>query len=258
MNKLIVAPQIVIYKNIFKNSKDLIELLNTEYESVMSPWDNWYTNGSRRGILYKNIEVLEVDSNNIKKEKQYLKEFYDILEFIKKDYFSEFNKGNGIWPEFIFDWDKLLSNDIDYYMDFFKYDIDKIDLSGKKLLMEYHVDEDEYLEEGKNESIKNVATINIYLNNEYSGGEICAYDSYTQKSYKYKANPGDAVIMPSCAPFYHAVKNFSGSDRYFMRSFFKYTSTTKNTKTEIEKQKDEYLKKHLQMISVDTNEIEVL
>lgn len=255
--KVVVAPQIVIYKNIFKHSAELINLLNSDRDSIISPWSSWYENGYRCGTLFKDMDILESDPESIKEEKRYLKEFYDILEFIKKDYLLEFNKDNGIWPDFISDWDQLLNNNIDYYIDFFRYDINKIDLSENKLLMEYHVDEDEYLAEGELKSLKNVATINIYLNNEYHGGEICAYDSFTNKSYSYKANPGDAVIMPSCSPFYHAVKNFSGSDRYFMRSFFKYISTSTSTKSEIEKQKYEYLKNNLQMRKVDIDEIEV-
>lgn len=256
--KVVVAPQIVIYKNIFKHSKELIDILNDERKSIISQWSTWYESGYRCGTLFKGIEFLESDNDFVKKEKKYLKEFYEILEFIKKDYLSEFNQKNGIWPDFISDWNQLVNNDIDYYMDFFRYDINKIGVSENKLLMEYHVDEDEFLEEGQLKSIKNVATINVYLNNEYEGGEICAYDSFTNKSYSYKANPGDAVIMPSCSPFYHAVKRFTGGDRYFMRSFFKYYTDAKTTKSELEKQKDEYLKNNLQMRKVDIEEIRVM
>jgi len=35
----------------------------------------------------------------------------------------------------------------------------------------------------------------------------------------YKPQIGDAVIMPSTEPFYHGVRPYSKTDRYFMRAF---------------------------------------
>ena len=105
-----------------------------------------------------------------------------------------------------------------YWIDFFRYDVNKqgrVNKSG--LFMEYHVDEMPI--PGESKFKRHVATVNFYLNNEYDGGEICVYDSISNNTYMYKPMSGDAVIMPSTEPFYHGVKPFSKSDRYFLRAF---------------------------------------
>jgi hypothetical protein len=81
------------------------------------------------------------------------------------------------------------------------------------------------------------------------------YDSVSNKSYMYKPKPGDAVIMPSTSPFYHAVKNFYNSDRYFMRSFFSYQVNGIDLNyDQVEKEKDDYAKNNLQQINIFTTE----
>lgn len=223
--KIIVAPQIVIYKNIFKHSKELINLLEDDNEdSLFCSWSNWYEQGYRKNVEYdlQNVIKLE-DSVYSKKEKFYLSELCSVFNFVKKDYFDQFEKNKGIWPNFIKDWDEVKKEKQVHFFEYFKYDILKeINNQPVDYAMDYHVDE--YLTELDIQMIRHVATANLYLNNEYSGGEICAYDSVSDKSYKYKPQPGDIVIMPSTKPFYHAVKFFSGYDRYFLRSFFDYRS----------------------------------
>lgn len=251
--KVIVAPQIVIYKNIFKNSSDLINILQKECkESLISPWEKWYDNGYRKELIfYKNNFIKEFDSKNIKIEKKIAKEFCDILEFIRKDYFKDFGKNNAIWPKFIKNWNALLEEPVGYSISFFRYDIlmAKMRNNQNNLFMDYHIDEFPILNSVK--SIKYVATINVYLNDDYEGGELCMYDSISNKSYMYKPKPGDAIIMPSTSPFYHAVKNFYKKDRYFMRSFFSYHVNGIDLDYDaVEKEKDEYAKNNLQQINI--------
>lgn len=257
--KIIVAPQISIYKNIFKDSMSLVNLLQKDYEnSLLSPWEKWYTNGFRKGaIYYLDNEENKNDTKIIKEEKKYLKEFSNILNFIKKDYFLDFEKEKGTWPNFIKNWDEVKKIPDHYYIDFFRYDISMAEMpQDRDVYMEYHVDEFPILNEYK--ILRNLVTINIYLNDDYDGGEICAYDSISQNSYKYKPKPGDAVVMPSTSPFYHAVKKFYNADRYFMRGFFKYEADGENLQyNEEEKNKDIYIKNHLQTIKINTKEIEV-
>lgn len=258
--KLIVAPQITIYKNIFKYNKELINILSKNNEkTILGPWKEWYTNGYRKGIeFYLNSTINEDDIQDIKKEKEYLKNLCDILNFIKKDYFNDFENKKGIWPSFIKNWSKVKAIPDNYYIDFFKYDINKIIMPKyKDMYMQYHVDEFPILNDIN--MLKNIVTINFYLNDDYDGGEICMYDSTSNTSYKYKPRPGDAVVMPSSSPFYHGVKNFYNSDRYFVRGFFTYeTEEGIFSYDKQEKEKDMYVKNHLQTIKVNVKEIEIL
>ena len=190
------------------------------------------------------------------------------MNFIREDYLNEFE--NGIWPSFIKDWKLLKDTNKKYWIDVFRYDVDlqgEVNPSG--LMMEYHVDE--LPVPGEIKSKRHVATVNFYLNNEYGGGEICVYDSTSNNTYMYKPMPGDAVIMPSTEPFYHGVKPFNKSDRYFLRAFI-----DSEVKNEIEWEKkynialgedilnnvnteESYVKNDLQTIrlSIPSNLIEV-
>jgi hypothetical protein len=228
VKKIIVAPQIVIYKNIFQYSKEIIKLLDKDSKnSLFTKSRDWHGQGFRKDVIYNKQNIVNnKDSKNIKIEKKYLKEISDIADFINKDYFKDFEKEKGIWPNFIEDWDKLKTPESHYDIDYFHYvlSLEKSikTYQGKEqyLMMGYHVDEFSLKNEEKKE--RHVVTINYYLNDKYSGGEICTYDSISKKIYKYKPVAGDVVVMPSTAPFYHAVLSYDKTDRYFLRTFINY------------------------------------
>lgn len=260
MNKLIVAPQIVVYKNIFKHNERLIKYLNN------IKWENWFNHGERSKSFYSK-------SNTYKDEEEVflMENISSLFEYIKKDYMNDFKKEKGIWPEWIKDWDALEKDNDIYIIDYFKYDGEKVlenmDIKPNGNMMGYHVDE--FPIPGIIKPEKNVVTINFYLNDDYEGGEICAYDSVSNKSYKYKPKAGDAVVMPSTIPFYHAVKTFTGNERLFFRIFIDYKfDLNKDMKYSNDddvirnhtgtNQEEEYRKNSLQFIDIDIEEIEVL
>lgn len=220
IKKITVAPQIVIYKNIFKHSKEIINLLqDSRSPSFFNSWREWYGQGFRRDADFALLNTIQPgDDLNLILEKQYIIEINECMKFIRKDYFKDFNENNGIWPSFIKNWNLLRNVNKNYWIDFFRYDVLKqgrINKSG--LYMEYHVDE--LPVPGETKINRHVATVNFYLNDDYDGGEICVYDSISNNTYMYKPSPGDAVIMPSTEPFYHGVRPFSKADRYFLRAF---------------------------------------
>jgi hypothetical protein len=265
IEKIIIAPQIVVYKNIFKYSQELIDLLEEDnVDSILDPWRDWYEQGQRRGMLFDSGLSLDSGTDIAIKEKKYLKEIYDITEFINKDYFKEF-KESGTWPDFILNWDKLNSIEKSIHVDYFKYEYEKekkFNGPPDKLMMAYHIDELPIPNEIKFR--RHVATINFYLNNSYDGGEICVYDDISKKSYKYKPMPGDAVIMPSTEPFYHGVKQYFNANRYFARTFLDYVSDKNivwESKYTVESDgimtESEYVDKDMQLIRISTDEIAV-
>jgi hypothetical protein len=272
IEKIIIAPQIVVYKNIFKHSKEIIDLLQESRDtSFFNNWRDWYKQGFRRDAdpdLLKTINTS--DNQNLILEKQYIEEINDCMKFIRKDYLNEFEKENGIWPSFIKSWENLKEEDRNYWIDFFRYD-HKVQstIKASGLTMDYHVDEIPV--PGEKKLYRHVATVNFYLNNEYDGGQICVYDSISNNTYMYKPMPGDAVIMPSTEPFYHGVKPFAKSDRYFLRAFIDaevHNEVEWISKYEVIAGKDslsnvtteeDYVKKDLQIIQIksDSNLIEV-
>ena len=72
IEKLVVAPQIVIYKNIFKYSKELIDLLeNDNMDSLFSPWREWYEQGYRKNVEYINDNTTNLRSSRARTSNQY-------------------------------------------------------------------------------------------------------------------------------------------------------------------------------------------
>lgn len=256
IKKIKIMPQVIVYKKIFEKSEDVLNLINKKNNNtvLLSEWKQWYEQGLRRGCWID--EDILLNMNNLD-EKNILLEFYNILKYIRKDYFNEFTKDNAIWPSFIKQWNMLKKDPEGYFIDFFKYNIPEDTFeNNNKIMMKYHVDELPILKEIKKS--RNVVTINVYLNNDYNGGEICVYDSNLNKSYMYKPKAGDAVVMPSFSPFYHAVKTFNGANRYFMRAFFKYECEGDDLQYDkIEEVEDEYVKKNLQLIEISVLETEI-
>lgn len=259
MYKKIIAPQIVVYKNALSSWKEILNSISDKSSNILtSDWEAWYENGYRSNLIY--------DKNNTSLSSTLSTEIVNAYDELIADYFNDFGGSNGIWPEFIKDWDFVKGKRHHYNIDFFRYDQKKSSsiINQNGLLMDYHVDE--FLIDGLNKKEKNIVTVNFYLNDEYFGGEICAYDSLSQKNYVYKPKPGDAVVMPSTSPFYHGVKPFYGSDRYFCRLFVTYTDNSQphnsldqeavmNHLQTIEE--ENYRKKHLQTIVVNAEEIVV-
>jgi hypothetical protein len=262
IKKIVIAPQIVVYKNIFKNSQNIIDLVENDHpDSLFTDWRDWYEQGTRKDVLFNKFNnIKEEDSERVKIEKQYLKEVCDIADFINKDYFGEFKGDRGIWPEFIKDWEVIKDTEDSYYIDYFKYSLAKnlenTSNLNRNLMMHYHVDE--FPIPGQFKKRRHVITINYYLNDEYTGGEICAYDSISNKSYQYKPKPGDVVVMPSTAPFYHGVKNFDKNDRYFLRTFIDYpvneTSEDQYNWDELKIKEEEFIKNNMQHTKVSVVE----
>lgn len=247
--KLVIAPQIVVYKNLFKNSSGLIDELELDkYNSVFSKWNSWYDQGLRKNCSFST----NTEKDNL--ETLYLKEIVDCIDYIKQDYFSEFGKDGGIWPDFIKDWDLVTRKNTISYLDYFKYDSRSYNDDETTYKMEYHVDD--FLLESNASGMRHIVTINFYLNDNYDGGEICAYDSASGKSYKYKPKAGDAVVMPSTQPFYHAVKNFN-ADRYFLRSFVDYHVSGDIDWDKMMKAQEEYVLNDMQIVKIKSEESEV-
>ena len=272
VKKIVVAPQIVIYRNIFKHSKEIIELLKENRDpSFFNNWRDWYGQGFRRDSDFTLLEKIDPGTDDLlNTEKDYILEVNRCMQFIREDYLNQFNDKNGIWPSFIKSWEELKDINKKYWIDFFRYDVKaqgKVNPSG--LIMEYHVDE--LPVPGETKINRHVATVNFYLNDDYEGGEICVYDSVSNNTYMYKPKPGDAVIMPSTEPFYHGVRPFSKSDRYFLRAFIDSevsgeTEWKKRYEIEIGKEalsdvttEESYVQKDLQTIklSIPSNLIEI-
>lgn len=227
IEKRVVAPQIVIYKNLLNNPKEIIDAIenNLQGESIWSKSKPWYSQGETFNQLFyrKDLKINDYDSNKIKKEKRIVSDIVALYDFIQKDYLLEYAKEKGNWPGYVKQWDKAFKELDPVHISIYKYsDAHFKQMEKNGLMLEYHVDE--MPENSHQRIVHHLVTITFYLNDNYEGGELCFYDESNNKAYKYKPKSGDVTVFPSAAPFYHGVEHFSGADRYFMRIFIPYSS----------------------------------
>ena len=256
MEKMVIAPQIVVYKNMLKDVAAIIDMIDSGNEIK---WEKWYENGFRSSADF---------NKSSGEESSPLRDICEAFDYVSKDYMQDYKADKGVWPSFIKNWSSYALNKDIYQIDFFKYS--HLAFKNMKwdsdLLMGYHVDEFEV--DGVFKRQKNIVTINFYLNDDYEGGEICAYNKDLDISYRYKPVAGDAVVMPSASPFFHAVKPFYTKDRYFLRLFITYDqgdnlvysnygeSYSQEHHVGHEGEKD-FIDKDFQFLKVNVKEIEV-
>lgn len=99
-----------------------------------------------------------------------------------------------------------------------KYFPKKVKYTG--LILPFHTDYQQ--ERSKMPGIKHGVTANLYINDNYEGGEVMFKIEPSEEIIHYKAKAGDMVIFPSGAPYYHGVKNVIEGDKYIVRSFWHY------------------------------------
>jgi hypothetical protein len=97
-----------------------------------------------------------------------------------------------------------------------KYHVKKVKFHS--LILPFHTDYQQ--ERSKMPGIKHGLTANLYINDDYEGGEVLFNIDGSEEIVKYKPKMGDMVIFPSGLPFYHGVRNVLDGEKYLIRSFW--------------------------------------
>jgi hypothetical protein len=251
VEKIIISPQIVIYKKIFKYNEDLIDIIKNSTENF-TEWSDWYIQGGKKTLQH----FFSKKFVGNEKEINCLNELISVFEYVKKDYLKEYGNSNYIWPKDV-DWNEVLEKKQSLIIDVYKYDFLKIKEiyadAKDKLMMTYHVDE-----LSPNSNIKyerNLVTVNLYPNDDYLNGECCIYDPINDKIHEYKTEAGDMLIFPAGEPFFHAANLFEKADRYFVRNFIHYISGNIENKEEnlkiLEEQRNQYSEERMKKMGYE-------
>jgi 2OG-Fe(II) oxygenase superfamily len=228
MNKLIIAPRIVVYKTSDLDVQSILSMAkysenHFEDNGLMGKWGDWAAlwKGKSAKANNKFYKIDESDNDVTISQKQTFNKMRELYNNAICDYVEMFKDMDG-WFSFIENWDL----DGDYwkrapYFDFLKYDVDQPDdLPDHPLAMNYHTD---YNKQDEGSPIdKLVITATMYLNDDYEGGEISIYDPVSKSAYNYKPKAGDITVFPSGMDYFHGVLPFSGEDRYLIRTFMEY------------------------------------
>ena len=178
MNKIVIAPKINVYRNMFNDLEDTLRFLKsteqyTEKTGVMEPWKDWEANwfGKMAEIVTDGFyEIKEYDDEETKKQKNIFNEIKNIYVNVLNDYASMYKDEEG-WPTFITSWENFPTDPWDYVREIgiLKYNKNQPEHKAKyPLAMHYHMDYNSSDEESRNSKL--IITVTFYLNDDYEGG----------------------------------------------------------------------------------------
>lgn len=214
-----ISNGIVLYKNVFNNSQDILSFfkeveLYEEDTYVMKKFDVWGNHGIWTEIDSASFHVFRsANGEEETKQKFILEKIYEAYTLVKKDFMSKYGN-KDIWPKH-YSKINLFNEGINAKIAFLKYDSNdkKGDKNSPINVNAFH--SDVFQQDMDTPGYKLIFTSMIYLNDDYEGGEICFWDG--EKIIGYKPEAGDIIVFPSCEPFYHGVLNTYENDRYAIR-----------------------------------------
>ena len=227
VNKIELAPGIIVYRPEFKFIDEMIVHIDESYTDLPEYYgDEWHVWGQHDGFRKTQVDLNFVYNNidSLDKNAKIYYEFYRVYKEVIKEYLSDM-EGLGILKPYV-DYDMTNQNWIfggamvqrhQEYSD-----------EPESLSLGFHMD---ISENETAAAIKHIFTGNVYLNDDYSDGEIIFiypedikksrdFDSY--KMITYKPKRGDFLFYPADWPVSHGVRFAKESPRYLIVSTSKW------------------------------------
>jgi len=198
--------KIDVYHNAIPNYSEFMQNVLAVKQDLWKPWGGF---GHYTTLMTKsysgdphdfNTETQESDENKAYVSSEFSKIFKEIT--------SDYIKRNSV------DLPNWHSSDPQLC----KYFPKKVKYTG--LILPFHTDYQQ--ERSHMPGIKHGITANLYINDNYEGGEVMFQVEPSEDIISYKAKAGDIIVFPSGAPYYHGVKNVIDGDKYIIRSFWHY------------------------------------
>jgi Rps23 Pro-64 3,4-dihydroxylase Tpa1-like proline 4-hydroxylase len=181
---------IVYFKGVITNIKEIIELIESLGSKAVSPWEVWYAhNDTHEYGSFKSLRrsLLEEESDlDIKSRSAYL--IQSLTDYMAQCA-SKYSEIYGISPV-----------DLEYAVFALNHEQTKFGINKyfENRHMGPHVDWNEF-----NSDIR--FTIVVYLNDDYEGGEIY----FNNQDVKIKPQAGSIVMFPSKLPYLHESLNIT-------------------------------------------------
>lgn len=214
MNKHELMPNVLVYRDVFENINDVVDLIKkTEEDSnLIGAWENWSALGKMKLLFLHDLDNYSLSNS----QKYIISEIYDSYYFVLKDYIKT-RTDFKIWPDYIKNWNLNSNNNfIESEIGLLKHDASNEDL----LAMHYHTDSHEWDKESAGKHF--MITVTIYPNDDYDNGEISFFKEDTKEILKYKPKAGDIVVFPSVWPYFHGVYPAKKHPKYLIRMFLFY------------------------------------
>jgi hypothetical protein len=226
IDKLIIYPRIVVYKNLLKDSEKIAKMLMssknaTEDTHYLKPWKDWKPMGNMMMIDRLDFDETDSSDQNKNNQKELLKNIYEAFETSTRDFFESY-PNTEYYPDFIKTWDMSQHPWIRSNISFLRYDPTNYNYQNGRpgLAMDYHTDTHEFNTDSPGR--KFIVTATMYLNDNYEGGAVSFLDEDSGSVTDYKPKAGDVTVFPSGAPYYHGIQPIFGNERYLLRMFWYY------------------------------------
>lgn len=185
MEKVVLFDNIVVYKNAYTKSDELLALYHEPTSAGLTEKANWL----EPGVMFR--EVINQGSKN---HSPAINELLEVIQTCKKDFIS--------------------SNSIDFKEK--RHEPLGIREYSEGTSLTWHTD---YMPDEDHTHWS--MTINVYLNDDYEGGNILfkmhlpPNHAETEVLVDYKPSKGDLLIFPSGYPYYHRTSDVVGGIRYY-------------------------------------------
>jgi hypothetical protein len=212
MNKYEIYPKVMLYQNVIENVDEIYNIIKQSHnKNSLLKWRKWEPMGLIASSHQDLIKENDITSEQNTKEKEAIDHLYSVYSKLFDDYAKDWSTV-GHWPSYIGKWD--LS----------KWNISEISFLKHEphpewhMSMNYHTDTHSWSQDARANNF--IATVTMYLNDNYAGGEISFLDESTNNLIKYKPKAGDVTIFPSGHPYFHGVYSAKDNDRYAVRMFY--------------------------------------
>lgn len=208
----ILYPGVIVYHGALEEPGLFIEAIESSEEHVV-PWYGWYTFGKQ--TLF--TEYPHFESEKFPSKDQWSKNLENIRNPLARITADAFFYSTS-------DYVSRVGTDAPNW----KHGIPSICMyqqeeRSEQLAMQYHTDF--IMSQAECPGFKHWVTCNIYLNDDYEGGEVSFKVFKNEIEYdvfRYKPRAGDALVFPSHDPYYHGVTRTTSGKKYFIRMFWGY------------------------------------
>lgn len=227
VNKIELAPGIIVYR---PNFSKIDEILTHMKESLSAPsypkffHDGWMQWGEHDGFKKTHLDLKSLSENTLDQDEKLYFDLYKTYRDIVDQYLLDVKDLNILRPYINYDTSVREWIIGEGMGQFHKGQTGVPD----NVALGFHMD----IAENETKAIvKHVLTGNVYLNDDYEGGEVVFlypsdlsnprdYENFKMLSYKPKQ--GDFVFYPADFPISHGVNMAIGKDRYLIVSTSKW------------------------------------
>ena len=228
MIKKEIYPGVIVYKNLFNDINYTLDIVKKsifqDSDIHIKKWYEWEPYGVMSSSNF-NIINNKVDSLEANNQYKILSEISYLHKKVAIDYLKDKQHSNII-PAYINNFDlnddRWINSDLSILKHIFSNNNLNLESRNKNMQMDYHTDE--YIFNAESRGDKFILTINFYLNDDYTGGEISFVNDNDEiiNIIDYRPEAGDVIVYPSFSPYFHGVIPIQSGNKYLIRTFLKW------------------------------------